>query len=50
MFETDAGHAIMAVDIMSEMEHRPVVSSISLSDDADMLRGWWMRRRLTRQA
>ena len=43
MLETDAGYTLMASDITSEMQHRPISGfSISLSgDDADTLRGYW---------
>ncbi len=43
MLETPAGYTIMAADITSDMEHRPISwFSVSLSgDDADALRGYW---------
>jgi PhnB protein len=43
MLETDAGYTIMAADITSDMEYRPMAGfSASLSgDDTDALRGYW---------
>jgi len=43
MLETDAGYAIMASDVTSDMEHHPVSGcTMSLSgDEADLLRGYW---------
>ncbi|WP_255955616.1 VOC family protein [Streptomyces odontomachi] len=45
MLETDAGYTIMASDVPSQMEYRPMAgSSVSLSgDDANRLRGYWER-------
>ena len=41
--ETDAGYTIMAGDVTSNMQYRPMAGfSVSLSgDDADLLRGYW---------
>jgi PhnB protein len=41
--ETDAGYTIMAADLPSDMEYRPMAGfSVSLSgDDGDALRGYW---------
>ena len=41
--ETEAGYAIMAADVTSEMQYQPPAGfSLSLSgDDADLLRGYW---------
>ena len=41
--ETDAGYTIMAADVPSYMEFKPIEGcSVSLSgDDADPLRGYW---------
>jgi PhnB protein len=41
--ETDAGYTMMAADVTSDMEYRPMAGcSVSLSgDDADVLRGYW---------
>jgi PhnB protein len=43
--DTDAGYTIMAADVTSDMEYRPVAGvSVSLSgDDADALRGYWAK-------
>lgn len=43
VLETDAGYTIMANDVTSDMEHRPMAGvMVSLSgDDADRLRGYW---------
>jgi PhnB protein len=43
MLETDAGYAIMAADVTSEMEYQGISGcSLSLSgDDGDMLRGYF---------
>jgi PhnB protein len=41
--ETDAGYTIMAADVPSHMEYKPIEGcSVSLGgDDADLLRGYW---------
>jgi PhnB protein len=43
LLETGAGYTIMANDVASDMEYRPMAGfSVSLSgDDADLLRGYW---------
>jgi PhnB protein len=43
MLQTDAGYMLMAADVSSDMEYRPISGcSLSLSgDDADRLRDYW---------
>ena len=43
VLETDAGYTIMASDVPSDRDYRPMAGvSLSLSgDDADLLRGYW---------
>lgn len=43
MLETNAGYTIMAGDVTSDRDYRPMAGvSVSLSgDDADLLRGYW---------
>jgi len=43
ILETNAGYTIMANDVPSDMEYRPMAGfSVSLSgDDAGLLRGYW---------
>ena len=43
ILETNAGYTIMANDVASDIEYRPMAGfSVSLSgDDADLLRGYW---------